>query len=193
MVCYWLMVQPHFPFKLHHPTTPPGGLTGRIFAVGAPWVSSSSLQKYDCCRHPPSSHCRRTCRTCWRFARRIVSTSFYSLLTTIASSPACQWPNESTFCFPRRFNDVTRNIILSSPVSMAIRRAIQNESVFPAPVAAQVMTSFRRNFDLVVPARMLVEPLLYQVTYLFDGPFSRHGGCRQGWYIWRGDSESVVT
>ena len=28
------------------------------------------------------------------------------------------------------------------PSSMAIRRAIQNESVFPEPVAAQVMTSF---------------------------------------------------
>ena len=25
------------PFKCHHPTTLPGGLTGRIFAVGAPW------------------------------------------------------------------------------------------------------------------------------------------------------------
>ena len=28
----------HFPFKCHHPTTPPGGLTGQIFAVGALWV-----------------------------------------------------------------------------------------------------------------------------------------------------------
>ena len=34
------MLQPHFPFDNHHPTTPPGGLTGRNFAVGAPWVSS---------------------------------------------------------------------------------------------------------------------------------------------------------
>ena len=32
------MILPHYPFKCHHPTTPPGGLTGRIFAVGAPWI-----------------------------------------------------------------------------------------------------------------------------------------------------------
>ena len=31
-----LMLQPHFPFDNHHPTTPPGELTGRNFAVGAP-------------------------------------------------------------------------------------------------------------------------------------------------------------
>ena len=34
-----LILQPHFPFEYHHPTTPPGGLTGRNFAVGAPWIS----------------------------------------------------------------------------------------------------------------------------------------------------------
>ena len=34
----WYVALINFPFKYHHPTTPPGGLTGRNFAVGAPWL-----------------------------------------------------------------------------------------------------------------------------------------------------------
>jgi len=39
-------------------------------------------------------------------------------------------------------NGVTTKIILSSPSARAINRAIQNDKVFPAPVAAQPTTSF---------------------------------------------------
>ena len=40
-----LMLQPHFPFDNHHPTTPPGGFTGRNFVVGAPWLSLVYIYK----------------------------------------------------------------------------------------------------------------------------------------------------
>ena len=38
-----LTVQPHYPIKCHHPTTPPGG---RIFAVGAPRESGTFLRGF---------------------------------------------------------------------------------------------------------------------------------------------------
>ena len=49
----WLIKQPHFPFKFYHLTTPPGGLTGRNFAVGAPWARLESLNNTN---YQPPTH-----------------------------------------------------------------------------------------------------------------------------------------
>lgn len=75
-----------------------------------------------------------------------VSAFAFSLLTATAGSPAVS--NVAWFCFPNRLSGVTTIMIISLPSSRAMRSGIQKDSVFPAPVGAQPMTSLPAYSDL---------------------------------------------
>lgn len=76
--------------------------------------------------------------------------------------------------------------ILSSPSSSAMTRGIQNDKVFPAPVAAASNPSHilacpqcQRDFDLK-PAWPLTELCFNKISNLFDRPVARRWRCLRG-------------